>query len=122
MVQKNQINELKSILDDLDTDALFIHLNVLQEWFQPEGDKLNLSPLEILNRFFEKYDAPVWIKEVGQGLGPKSLNELVKMPLSGIEFAAFGGTNFSYMELQRSSKSKNLAKENNFREFGLSWT
>jgi isopentenyl-diphosphate delta-isomerase len=44
----------------------------------------------------------VIVKEVGQGMGPLSLKALLKLPLAAIEFAAFGGTNFARVELQRS--------------------
>ena len=45
------------------------------------------------------------VKEVGQGMGPESLRQLMALPLEAIEFAAFGGTNFARLELQRSSQS-----------------
>jgi isopentenyl-diphosphate delta-isomerase len=41
------------------------------------------------------------VKEVGQGMGPESLRELLRLPLQAIEFGAFGGTNFARVELLR---------------------
>jgi isopentenyl-diphosphate delta-isomerase len=41
------------------------------------------------------------VKEVGQGFGPDSLLQLMKLPLAALEFAAFGGTNFARMEMSR---------------------
>ena len=49
----------------------------------------------------DKVDFPVITKEVGQGIGPESLRELLKLPLAAIEFGAFGGTNFAKVELLR---------------------
>ena len=46
------------------------------------------------------------VKEVGQGFGPKSIEALLKLPLEAIEFGAHGGTNFSMLELLRSSEDK----------------
>ena len=37
-------------------------------------------------------------------MGPKSLRALMELPLEAIDFAAFGGTNFSYLEQLRSVK------------------
>ncbi len=37
-------------------------------------------------------------------MGPASLRELIRLPLAAIEFAAFGGTNFSKLEMLRSEK------------------
>jgi isopentenyl-diphosphate delta-isomerase len=49
----------------------------------------------------------VIVKEVGQGMGPKSLQALLKLPIAGIELAGFGGTNFSQIELMRNSDNYN---------------
>lgn len=84
-----------------EASGLMIHLNPLQEWLQPEGDRYTLSPLETLKRFLDDVSYPVLVKEVGQGLGPRSLKALLNLPLHGIEFGAFGGTNFTKLESLR---------------------
>ncbi|NJO68850.1 MAG: type 2 isopentenyl-diphosphate Delta-isomerase [Bacteroidetes bacterium] len=89
------------LVKKLRADGLIIHINPLQEWFQPEGDRLNYPPLYTIQKFLEKSQFPVIVKEVGQGMGPKSLHELMKLPLAAIEFASFGGTNFARMEMLR---------------------
>ena len=90
-------------MEELDTDGLFIHINVLQEWLQPEGDTIQRPPVETLTEFLQEAPYPVLVKEVGQGFGPRSLAALLQMPLAGIELGAFGGTNFSRLELGRHS-------------------
>jgi isopentenyl-diphosphate delta-isomerase len=75
----------------------------LQEWFQIEGDKLQYPPIETIKKFIDKTDIPLIVKEVGQGFGPGSISALLKLPLAAIEFGAFGGTNFSKLELIRNS-------------------
>ncbi|MEM9528058.1 MAG: isopentenyl-diphosphate delta-isomerase, partial [Bacteroidota bacterium] len=45
---------------------------------------------------------PLIVKEVGQGMGPRSLGQLLQLPLLAIDTAANGGTNFSKLELFRS--------------------
>ena len=37
-------------------------------------------------------------------MGPKSLQQLLELPLAAIEFAAAGGTNFALLELMRAHK------------------
>ncbi len=81
--------------------GLMIHLNPLQEWLQPEGDRYTLSPLETLKRFLDDVNYPVLVKEVGQGMGPRSLKALLNLPIHGIEFGAYGGTNFTKLESLR---------------------
>ena len=68
---------------------------------QPEGDRWELPPLKIIEELLGAVDFPVLVKEVGQGMGPASLQALLELPLAGIELAAYGGTNFVALELQR---------------------
>ncbi len=95
-----------SQLSALQVDGLIIHVNPLQEWLQPEGDRFSMTPLETIKRFIDLMgEMKIVVKEVGQGFGPRSMQELVNLPISGIEFAAFGGTNFSRLEMLRGKGS-----------------
>jgi len=91
------------MVEKLRADGLIIHVNPLQEFFQPEGDRFAVTPIETIKQFIELTDIKVIIKEVGQGMGKASLQELLKLPIEAIDFAAFGGTNFSKLELLRNS-------------------
>ena len=44
-------------------------------------------------------------------MGRESLTALLSLPLAAIEFAAFGGTNFSNLELQRRNKEESVRYE-----------
>lgn len=115
-LQKDGANRLIEILKRLQVDGVFIHINPLQEWFQPEGDRWSQSPLEIIGRFSEMLGTTslsLGVKEVGQGMGPRSLKALMGLPVEVIEFGAFGGTNFSVLEGLREPKS--TEKLNDFR-------
>ncbi|MBL6990528.1 MAG: type 2 isopentenyl-diphosphate Delta-isomerase [Bacteriovoracaceae bacterium] len=101
LVLGNKTNKLIDLIDKLAADGLVVHLNPLQEWIQPEGDKYKQAPLETLKLLLERVNFPIIVKEVGQGMGPSSLANLLSLPIAAIEFAAFGGTNFSKLELQR---------------------
>jgi isopentenyl-diphosphate delta-isomerase len=48
----------------------------------------------------------VIVKEVGQGMGPESIERLMQLPIEAFELAAFGGTNFARVELARSEPAK----------------
>jgi len=95
----------------LRADGLIIHINPLQEWFQPGGDRIRSAPLDTIKRLLDRLKYPIIVKEVGQGMGPASLHELIRLPIAAIEFAAFGGTNFSKLELMRSEKRAFYAYE-----------
>ncbi len=101
LLARKKIRQLGQLVERLQLDGLFVHINPLQEWFQPEGDCLSRPPLETLQELLGVVDFPVAIKEVGQGMGPSSLRAALQLPLAAIEFGAFGGTNFSALEMQR---------------------
>jgi len=94
------------LVKKLEADGMIIHVNPMQEWFQPEGDIIKHPPIETIKRFLDSFPYPVIVKEVGQGMGPASLAELMKLPLEAIEFAAFGGTNFARVELMRDENAQ----------------
>jgi isopentenyl-diphosphate delta-isomerase len=80
-------------------------VNPLQEWFQPEGDRLLHPAIESVKILLAQAGYPVIVKEVGQGMGIESLRSLLELPLESVEFAAFGGTNFTKVELLRTNES-----------------
>lgn len=113
VVEKNT-NKIFDLLSRLDTDGLVVHVNPLQEWFQPEGDKFYYSPIETIAKLSESFigsGKKIIVKEVGQGMGPKSLKALLDLPIHAIELAGFGGTNFSKIELMRSERAEAHATE-----------
>ncbi len=105
LLNSHNLLKLEEVIKAVEADGLIIHINPLQEWFQPGGDRFSLSPLVTLQRSLDKISYPVLVKEVGQGFGPKSLNALLELPIAGIEFGAYGGTNFTLLESLRDSES-----------------
>lgn len=104
LLKTNTSDKIKRLLDKLKADGLIIHVNPLQEWFQPEGNIIERPPIEVVEALLELADYPVIVKEVGQGMGKASLNKLLQLPIEAIEFGAFGGTNFSMVELLRGNE------------------
>ena len=101
-LENKNISKILRMVEKLRADGLFIHINPIQEWLQPEGDRIQRSPLETIEEFMSKTSIPIAVKEVGQGLGYESLKALLSLPLEAVEFGAFGGTNFAKIELERS--------------------
>lgn len=106
LIEKGELYRVENLLDKLQADGLIIHVNPMQEWLQPEGDRFEKPPLQTITTFLEKMDVSVIVKEVGQGMGYESLKALFQLPLEAIDFAANGGTNFAKLELLRSDTSK----------------
>ena len=101
LLAAGQADRIGQLIDKLQADGLVVHVNPIQEFCQPEGDRFIKAPLDTIRHLLELADYPVIIKEVGQGMGPESLKALLGLPLEAIEFAAFGGTNFTLLELKR---------------------
>ncbi len=101
LLDENKTALADELVKKLQADGLIIHVNPMQEWFQPEGDVLKYPPLETIKKFMDGFPHPLIVKEVGQGIGPESLKAMLQLPLQAIEFAAFGGTNFARVELLR---------------------
>lgn len=103
-LRNGEVGKMERLRKKLDADGFIVHVNPLQEWLQPEGDRLENAPIVTIRRFLEETSgAPLIVKEVGQGFGYESMCALLRLPLTAVEFAAAGGTNFSKVELQRNS-------------------
>jgi len=102
----DQVEQVFRMMDKLKADGLIIHVNPLQEWLQPEGDRFTQPPLQTIEEYLSITDRPVIVKEVGQGMGYASLKALFQLPLAAVDFAASGGTNFAMLELLRSNPEK----------------
>ncbi len=102
LIDANQIHKIAELVEKLEANGLIIHINPLQEWLQPEGDRYRQTPLQTIETLLEKLDFPIIVKEVGQGMGIATLRALYQLPLAAIDFAAAGGTNFAKIELLRS--------------------
>lgn len=103
LIDRKETFLIQKMLDKLQADGLIIHINPMQEWLQPEGDRFKRSPLATIETLLELMDKPLIIKEVGQGFGKESLKILFQLPLAAVDFAAAGGTSFSMLELLRGS-------------------
>ena len=106
LLKENQSGKIRELVKKLEADGLIIHINPLQEWLQPEGDRINKVPLTTIRECLDLFDGNVIVKEVGQGMGPASLRALMELPLAAIELAANGGTNFALLELLRADENR----------------
>ena len=104
LIDNQELWRVTALLYKLQADGLIIHVNPLQEWLQPEGDRFQRPPLHTITTVLEQLpELKIIVKEVGQGMGYESLRALFQLPLQAVDFAASGGTNFAKLELLRSS-------------------
>ena len=100
-LQKDDLKTVIDLVNLLKADGMVVHVNPIQEWLQPEGDKIKEPPIETIREFAKHFPKNIIVKEVGQGMGRESLRQLLELPLTAIEFGGFGGTNFAKVELSR---------------------
>lgn len=108
LILAGKYSKITELISKTEANGLIVHINPLQEWLQPEGDRIIQSPLKTISELLNKTDFKVIVKEVGQGMGPESLKQLMQLPLAAIDFGAHGGTNFAMLEMLRGD---NLRKE-----------
>ena len=88
-------------VDMIGADALFLHLNPLQEAVQAGGDRNWTGLYEKIEAVVSALDVPVVAKEVGNGISAGVARRLVDIGIAGIDVAGSGGTSWSEVEAYR---------------------
>ncbi|RAV21786.1 type 2 isopentenyl-diphosphate Delta-isomerase [Paenibacillus contaminans] len=102
-----------------EADALVLHLNSLQEAFQPEGDTDFSGLLNRIEQVCKSLHVPVGIKEVGWGIDGESARKLAEAGISFIDVAGAGGTSWSQVEKHRSRDAVRKAAAEAFADWGI---
>ncbi|MEY3013732.1 MAG: hypothetical protein RIT45_2467 [Pseudomonadota bacterium] len=89
------------LAESVGANAMFVHLNPLQEAVQPEGDRDWRGVFEALAHAVGEATTPVLVKEVGAGLSRATLEALALTGIAGVETAGVGGTSWSQIEALR---------------------
>jgi isopentenyl-diphosphate delta-isomerase len=103
LVKGYSIKEIVRAIEMIDADGIAIHLNPLQEAFQPEGDR---DYSELAQRIAEIADyspVPVIVKETGSGLSPQIVGLLYDLGINYFDVSGLGGTNWGKVEVLRAS-------------------
>jgi len=94
------INHCKRAIEMIDADALFLHLNPLQEALQVEGNCNFSNLLSKINMICANLDKPVLVREVGFGISAETALKLKLAGVYGIDNGGCGGT--SWIEIEKS--------------------
>ncbi|PIC63707.1 type 2 isopentenyl-diphosphate Delta-isomerase [Sporosarcina sp. P13] len=113
--------ECRQIIDYTDADALVLHLNILQEVIQPEGNTNFSGLLSKIEKLCADLPIPVGIKEVGWGIDASTAQKLLNIGVSFIDVAGAGGTSWSQVEKYRTNPIKQQAAAA-FSEWGIPTT
>ncbi|MBW7908339.1 MAG: type 2 isopentenyl-diphosphate Delta-isomerase [Kiritimatiellae bacterium] len=88
----------------LGADALYLHLNPLQEAVQPEGDTQFRGLAKKIGEIARHLGKPVILKEVGAGLSREDVQLVASRGVRYIDVAGSGGTSWSRIEHHRQDK------------------
>lgn len=88
-------------VEALGADALYLHLNPLQEVVQPEGDTNFANLAERIGEVVSSSNVPVILKEVGAGLSPEDISLGLQQGVQYFDVAGTGGTSWSRIEHHR---------------------
>ncbi|OQA03438.1 MAG: Isopentenyl-diphosphate delta-isomerase [bacterium ADurb.Bin400] len=108
------INKLSHALKVAGVDAVYIHLNMVQELAQVEGCRDFTAAYSKIALMCEKIGVPVIAKEVGHGMDPITSKKLEDCGVAAIDIAGLGGTSWAYVESYRGSEIGET-----FRDWGI---
>ena len=113
------IEEAKNAVDMIEADALYIHLNPLQEAVQPEGDRDWSGLFEKLAALATALPVPLAVKEVGSGISASLARRLFEAGITMIDVAGAGGTNWAAVEAARMEDTQKAKLANAFSDWGI---
>ncbi len=115
------IEECKKAVDMLEADALYLHLNPLQEALQPEGNHDFSGLLPKIEQICRSLPVPVLVKEVGWGIDLETAKQLLEVGVVGIDVAGAGGTSWAKVEMHRQpeTRSRKSAIKLAFEDWGI---
>lgn len=95
------VDHCRRAVDMIQADALYLHLNPLQEAVQEGGDVNWIGVVQKIEEVCKKLDVPVIVKEVGWGFSERTARILADCGVAAIDAAGAGGTSWSQVEMYR---------------------
>lgn len=95
------VDQCRRAVDMIQADALYLHLNPLQEAVQDAGDTDWIGITKKIEEVCKKLEVPVIAKEVGWGISERTAKMLADCGVKAIDVAGAGGTSWSQVEMHR---------------------
>lgn len=112
------VDHCRRAVEMIGADGLILHLNVLQEAAQPEGNRNFKGLGEKIAAVCRQLEVPVVAKEVGSGISADVALRLKQAGIKAIDVAGRGGTSWYAVEAQRAAKQRKPA-ETTFADWGI---
>lgn len=118
---RTPIDQIQKVLDGLQAEALFVHLNALQECLQPEGTPEFRGGYAAIENLVQRLSIPVIVKEVGCGFSADTLKRIYETGVYAVDVSGLGGTHWGRVEGYRSENEELLFQvAATFGDWGLS--
>lgn len=98
------IEQCRQAVKMIQADGLILHLNVLQEAVQPEGNRNFKGLTEKIAQVCRQLEVPVMAKEVGSGISADVALRLKWAGVKAIDVAGRGGTSWYAVEAKRAAQ------------------
>ena len=95
------VDHCRRAVEMIQADALYLHLNPLQEAVQDAGDTNFADLARKIEDLCKQLGVPVLAKEVGWGISERTARLLANCGVAGIDVAGAGGTSWSQVEMHR---------------------
>ncbi len=116
------VEQCRRAINMLEADALILHLNVLQEAVQPNGNtnfKGLLAKIAEVCAALDRDGVPVIAKEVGNGLSYDVALRLKAAGVRGLDVGGSGGTSWSQVESYRIKRPVEQQAATAFADWGI---
>lgn len=113
------IEDCMTAVNITEADMLVLHLNSMQEVFQPEGDTAFSGLLKKIEELCVALPIPIGVKEVGWGIDAETARKLYNAGIAFIDVAGAGGTSWSQVEKFRGSDVVRSAAAEAFTDWGI---
>lgn len=113
------VTDCRRLVELTEADALYLHLNPLQEALQREGDTRFAGLLRRIEAVCAALTVPVVVKEVGWGLSAPVARALIDAGVTALDVAGSGGTSWSQVEMYRHGSAAGREIAASFRSWGI---
>ena len=113
------VEQMKEVVGMIGADVLCLHLNPLQEALKEDGNVNFAGLIDKIARLAQDLPVPLFVREVCNGISPRTARLLVEAGVQGIDVGGAGGTSWMIVEgmIARDENRKRIAES--FQNFGI---
>lgn len=110
--------QINRALEAVNANCLAVHLNILQEIVQPDGETNTKGCIQAIKELISNLDVPVILKETGAGISYE-LALKAKSLGAGVDVGGLGGTSFAAVEYYRAKAKLHKRLGKTFWDWGI---